>query len=60
MARLPEPGGDSGSWGNVLNDFLKEAHNVDGTLKSGVTGALPGEHTVSAADSAPRVVVRGI
>lgn len=33
MARLPEPGGDVGQWGNVLNDYLKVAHNDDGTLK---------------------------
>lgn len=34
MARLPVPGGDSGTWGTVLNDFLSQAHNADGTLKS--------------------------
>ncbi|MGF7229609.1 MAG: glycosyl hydrolase family 28-related protein [Candidatus Saccharibacteria bacterium] len=33
MSRLPVPGQDSGSWGNVLNDFLGVAHNADGTLK---------------------------
>ncbi|MGB4762109.1 MAG: glycosyl hydrolase family 28-related protein [Candidatus Saccharimonas sp.] len=35
MARLPQPGGDSGSWGAILNDFLAEAHNSDGTIKDG-------------------------
>lgn len=35
MARLPTPGGDDGSWGTVLNDFLLTAHNNDGTIKSG-------------------------
>jgi hypothetical protein len=34
-ARLPVPGSDSGSWGQVLNDFLKESHNDDGTVKEG-------------------------
>lgn len=34
MARLPVPGGDSGTWGTILNDFLSQAHNADGTLKS--------------------------
>ena len=34
MARLPVPGGDDGSWGQVLNDFLVVAHDTDGTLKS--------------------------
>ncbi|HJP96673.1 MAG TPA: hypothetical protein VJ843_04880 [Candidatus Saccharimonadales bacterium] len=33
MARLPNPGGDAGSWGKVLNDFLSVEHNNDGTLK---------------------------
>lgn len=33
MARLPQPGGDQGTWGQVLNDYLSEAHNGDGSLK---------------------------
>lgn len=44
MARLPQPGGDQGSWGTVLNDYLAVEHNSDGTLKTvsiakGGTGA---------------------
>jgi hypothetical protein len=40
MARLPIPGSDDGSWGNVLNDFLDVSHASDGTLKaSAVTDA---------------------
>lgn len=35
MSRLPTPGGDSGDWGDILNDFLSVAHNSDGTLKQG-------------------------
>ncbi|HEV2412219.1 MAG TPA: hypothetical protein VGS28_00230 [Candidatus Saccharimonadales bacterium] len=34
MARLPTPGGDSGSWGTILNGFLQVSHNADGTLQS--------------------------
>jgi hypothetical protein len=34
MPRLPQPGGDDGIWGDVLNDFLKVEHNADGTLKN--------------------------
>jgi hypothetical protein len=34
MARLPQPGGDQGSWGEVLNDFLSTEHNNNGTLKA--------------------------
>ncbi len=38
MARLPQPGGDNGDWGNILNDFLLQTHNADGALKSGSIG----------------------
>jgi hypothetical protein len=31
--RLPTPGADDGQWGNILNDFLSQAHNPDGSLK---------------------------
>lgn len=33
MARLPVPGDDSGTWGELLNDFLSVEHAVNGTLK---------------------------
>ena len=36
MARLPVPGGDSGNWGSILNDYLSQALNTDGTLKDGL------------------------
>lgn len=34
MARLPVPGSDAGTWGQVLNDFLSVAHDTAGALKS--------------------------
>ena len=34
MTRLPIPGADNGSWGEILNDFLRVEHNDDGTLKT--------------------------
>jgi len=34
MSRLPAPGGDSGAWGSILNEFLAVAHNTDGSLKA--------------------------
>lgn len=34
MARLPQPGGDSGNWGTILNDYLSQAHKTDGALKN--------------------------
>jgi hypothetical protein len=36
MARLPTPGSDDGTWGNVLNEFLSQSLQGDGSLKSGV------------------------
>lgn len=36
MSRLPTPGGDDGTWGIVLNDFLAVSHASDGTLNSGI------------------------
>jgi len=33
MARLPIPGQDDGTWGDVLNEFLAQAHATDGSLK---------------------------
>lgn len=32
--RLPVPGGDNGTWGVILNDFLEVSHNPDGTLQT--------------------------
>jgi hypothetical protein len=34
MARLPQPGGDAGNWGHVLNEFLLESLDTDGSLKN--------------------------
>ncbi len=36
MARLPVPGSDDGQWGEILNEYLLQAHASDGSLKSGV------------------------
>lgn len=33
MARLPQPGADAGSWGDILNEYLLQAHTADGRLK---------------------------
>lgn len=33
MARLPVPGSDDGQWGELLNDFLLQAHDAGGALK---------------------------
>ena len=33
-ARLPIPGEDNGTWGDILNTFLLVEHNIDGSLKA--------------------------
>lgn len=48
MARLPIPGGDSESWGTILNTYLQVEHNADGTLKVRSDGTIPQlENTVA-------------
>lgn len=39
MSRQPTPGGDSGTWGDVLNDYLGVSLAADGTMNAGVVGA---------------------
>lgn len=41
MARLPVPGSDDGTWGQLLNDFLNIAHNTDGSLR--IEGTVAGK-----------------
>jgi hypothetical protein len=38
MTRLPNVGSDSGQWGTLLNEFLTQEHNADGSLKSAIQG----------------------
>ncbi|MEJ0072741.1 MAG: glycosyl hydrolase family 28-related protein [Candidatus Saccharibacteria bacterium] len=40
MTRLPNPGGDDGTWGDILNAFLEIEHNSDGSLKLRTDGTL--------------------
>jgi hypothetical protein len=46
MARLPSPGSDDNVWGTILNDFLAQVHNTDGTLKDGVIATAKLDSTV--------------
>jgi hypothetical protein len=39
VSRLPTPGADSGTWGQILNDFLTTSLNEDGSLKSSAVTA---------------------
>lgn len=36
MARLPQPGADNGSWGDVLNDYLLQSHTASGQIRNGL------------------------
>lgn len=47
MARLPVPGSDDNTWGNILNDFLNQSHNADGSLKAGSVSAAGAELTTN-------------
>ncbi len=63
MARLPQPGGDDGDWGIILNDFLDVAHNPDGSLKNVVSlntsQSISGAKTFSVSPTVPTPVLSG-
>lgn len=53
MARLPIPGADNETWGDILNDYLSVAHNSDGTLQSSAVssaGAVPASTVTTKGD----------
>jgi hypothetical protein len=39
-ARLPVPGADRGTWGDILNEFIRVEHNEDGTHKDVTADSL--------------------
>jgi len=48
--RLPIPGSDDGTWGNILNGFLEVSHNGDGTIQTAAlvqAGAVTTVNSVS-------------
>jgi hypothetical protein len=46
-ARLPVPGSDDGDWGDILNNYLSQSINADGTLKSSSVSASGAEQTAN-------------
>lgn len=38
VSRLPTPGGDTGNWGDILNDFLSQSLTTTGGLKDNSVG----------------------
>jgi len=47
MARLPVPGSDDNTWGDILNAFLSVSHNADGTIKTAAATAAGLEETAN-------------
>lgn len=45
--RLPNPGGDAGDWGDILNTFLEVSHNTDGTLQTSAITQAGGVSSVN-------------
>src|SRR5438105_1576803 len=43
MSRLPTPGSDNDTWGDILNDFLSVSLNADRTLKTSAVSASGAE-----------------
>ena len=57
MARLPIPGSDANNWGTVLNDYLQQSLNSDGTLVTTSTNTYTGSaNTNLASGSQPGLV----
>ncbi len=57
--RLPIPGSDDGTWGNILNNYLSVAHNPDGTqinATASTKGVVQLSGDISGTAGAPRVV----
>jgi len=50
VPRLPQPGSDNGTWGDILNDYLSQIHNSDGSLKDNIvtsSAIAPGSITTT-------------
>ena len=61
MSRLPNPGGDNGNWGVILNDYLSQTLNPNGTLKDNSVGpAQIADNAVNAASIADGSITESI
>lgn len=47
MARLPQPGSDQGTWGDILNDYLSQSLNTDGSLRDTAAVKPTGNQTIA-------------
>lgn len=60
MSRLPTTGSDENTWGDILNDFLLQAHGLDGTLKStAVNNAVSDDISIQKIDVAKAGILAG-
>lgn len=58
MARLPIPGADAGQWGDILNEYLSQAHTSDGSLKvDSVSGAQLSAGSVTTSTIADSTII---
>lgn len=59
MTRLPTPGSDAGAWGDILNDYLSQAHNSDGTLKDNIVDSNSiANNSITETNLAPAIVTK--
>ena len=59
MPRLPQPGQDSGQWGDLLNEYLRQTHTESGTLKDNiVTANTIANGAITEANLAPAVTTK--
>ena len=57
MARLPQPGSDNGTWGDILNEFLSQSLASSGELKPDSVGSTQlQDNSVTASVLAPNSV----
>lgn len=60
MARLPQPGADNGTWGNVLNDYLGQSLSPNGLLKDNtVTANTIADGVITSSKIADGTIVAG-
>lgn len=58
MVRLPQPGGDDGIWGDLLNDFLLVSHAPNGTVRAGsINNAALADDSITTAKIADGAIV---
>jgi hypothetical protein len=56
-ARLPVPGSDNGTWGDVLNEFLQAGHDATGNnIGKIVEVSKSSGYTLTAAENGKRII----